>query len=60
MTLPRLLIALALLFLTPLTTFSQDTTIVKDRPKVGLVLSGGGAKVPDFAASRGNTCYIGT
>ena len=44
MTLPRLLIALALLFLTPLTTFSQDTTIVKDRPKVGLVLSGGGAK----------------
>ena len=44
MTLLRLLIALALLFLTPLTTFSQDTTIVKDRPKVGLVLSGGGAK----------------
>ena len=40
MTLPRLLIALALLFLTPLITYSQDTTIVKDRSKVGLVLSG--------------------
>ena len=59
MTLPRLLIALALLFLTPLITYSQDTTIVKDRSKVGLVLSGR-FKVPDFAASRGNTCYIGT
>ena len=36
------LVVLLLLFTH--TAFSQDTTTVKPRPKVGLVLSGGGAK----------------
>ncbi len=35
--------AVLLLFIT-ITAYSQDTTAVKARPKVGLVLSGGGAK----------------
>lgn len=35
----------AVLFLSiSVTAYSQDTTTVKTRPKVGLVLSGGGAK----------------
>ena len=34
----------ALLLLITITAYSQDTTAVKARPKVGLVLSGGGAK----------------
>ena len=33
-----------LLFFITITAYSQDTTAVKARPKVGLVLSGGGAK----------------
>ena len=34
----------AVLLLLPLTTYSQDSTKTSERPKVGLVLSGGGAK----------------
>ena len=33
-----------LLLIAPMTTYSQDSTSVRTRPKVGLVLSGGGAK----------------
>lgn len=35
---------LAILLLLPTMAFSQDTLKIKERPKVGLVLSGGGAK----------------
>ena len=38
------IIGMALLLLASLTAYSQDTTVVKTRPKVGLILSGGGAK----------------
>ena len=37
-------VAVALLLLMPLMAYSQDTIAIKTRPKVGLVLSGGGAK----------------
>jgi NTE family protein len=37
-------ILVAFLLLASLTTYSQDTTRVASRPKVGVVLSGGGAK----------------
>ena len=37
-------ILIVALLLTSYTAFATDTTIVKTRPKVGLVLSGGGAK----------------
>ena len=33
-----------LLLISSVTAYSQDSTAVKTRPKVGLVLSGGGAK----------------
>ena len=33
-----------LLLTTALTSYGQDSTAVRTRPKVGLVLSGGGAK----------------
>ena len=39
----KIISALFLLFLA-FTSFSQNDTATKDRPKVGLVLSGGGAK----------------
>ena len=35
---------LGLFFLTVCSAFAQDSTVVKERPKVGLVLSGGGAR----------------
>ena len=35
---------LAALLFAPIAAYSQDTTAVKARPKIGLVLSGGGAK----------------
>ena len=38
------ILCVAFLFLIPLTTYSQDSTKIAVRPKVGLVLSGGGAK----------------
>ena len=40
----RWLIACILLSAFSFTAFSNDTTAVKPRPKIGLVLSGGGAK----------------
>ena len=33
-----------LLLVTPITAYSQDATSEKERPQIGLVLSGGGAK----------------
>ena len=38
------ILAIALLFISYATTAANDTTAVRTRPKVGLVLSGGGAK----------------
>ena len=38
------LILVAFLFLMPLSAYSQDNTHTAERPKVGVVLSGGGAK----------------
>ena len=37
-------ICVALLFIMPLAAYSNDTTKIAPRPKVGVVLSGGGAK----------------
>lgn len=38
------IISIAWLFLIPLSLYSQDTTRTSTRPKVGIILSGGGAK----------------
>jgi predicted acylesterase/phospholipase RssA len=35
---------MALMFLMPVKSYSNDTTKIAERPKVGVVLSGGGAK----------------
>ncbi|RZJ72431.1 patatin-like phospholipase family protein [Flavobacterium sp.] len=40
----RFLLVFCLAFLFPMLTFAQIDSVVKPRPKVGLVLSGGGAK----------------
>lgn len=40
----RYVLLLGILFLTVCPGFTQDSTVVKERPKVGLVLSGGGAR----------------
>ena len=40
----RYILFLGLVLFTVCPTFSQDSTAVKGRPKVGLVLSGGGAR----------------
>ena len=40
----RYALLLGMLFLTVCPVFAQDSTAVKERPKVGLVLSGGGAR----------------
>lgn len=38
------IISIAWLFLIPLSLYSQDTTQTSTRPKVDIILSGGGAK----------------
>ena len=48
-------LCLGLLLMLSISAYSQDSTSVKSRPKVGLVLSGGGAK---GAAHLGVIKYI--